>query len=131
MKWRMAKLKRTSKPVPAGVTQSVMKLRYRVESDVWTLEGDNLLSPQNLALLKAKFAQSPLIVEHRFYRAASSPSRSVFEDFEEFMGYLNEKACAGDHIWIWDFEALCRDDNATTHGKCPADDGCVPLRGAY
>lgn len=100
-----------------------MKTRYRVESDGWTLEGEDILSPENLALLESKFRQSPLIVEHRFYRASSSPSRLVLEDFEEFMEYLNLKACAGDHILVWDFEALCRDNNLTARGKCPADDG--------
>jgi len=108
-----------------------MKTHYRVESDGWSPEGENILSPQNLALLQEKFRQAPLIVEHKSYRGMSSPSRFVFEDFEEFMDYLNAKTYAGDAIYIWDFEGLCRDDTMTMRGKCPADDSCVPRGGAY
>lgn len=108
-----------------------MKSRHRIEADEWVKDGANILTPENVAFLKREFEEKPPIVEHRFYRGSSSPSRLIFENFEQFSEYLSEKAFAGDSIWIWDFETLCRDDNPAIHGKCPADNGSVPRKGAY
>ncbi len=105
-----------------------MKIRYRVESDDWTTEGDKITGEENLQAIRHAVEGAPIIVEHWLYRASTSPSRLVFEEFEE---YLDSHACAGDLLYVWNYAEVCKDEKAVAHGKCPADDGCVPRTGAY
>ena len=72
-----------------------------------------------------------MIVEHRFYRGGSSPDRLVFDSYEDFEIYLDEKARAGDDIRIWAWEDVCTMASMAISGKCPDDDGYVPIKGAY
>jgi hypothetical protein len=102
----------------------------RVESDDWG-PGPNILADDTLALLRAALAETPLIVEHWFYRGGSSPRRYVFEEFEELEKHVRDLARPGDAFWIWRFDKLCLDDNALAVGKRPDADGAVPARGAY
>ena len=102
----------------------------RVESDDWG-PGPNILAAETLALLRATLEETPLIIEHWFYRGGSSPRRYVFEDFEELETHLRELGHPGDAFWVWRFDDLCRNDNALVNGKRPDADGAVPARGAY
>lgn len=107
------------------------EVRRKDEADDWSPLGAIFTTPENLEHIGQALHQAPIIVEHRFYRAASSPSRFVFDDYESFIDYLKNNACAGDAIWVWSFGDLCRDDNMLLNGKCPAADGTVPSKGAY
>jgi len=50
----------------------------------------------------------------------------------QFMAGMSQKVfCDSDAIYVWRYDALCRHDNALTHGKCPDADGLIPKRGAY
>ncbi|HEY2904002.1 MAG TPA: hypothetical protein VGL59_25670 [Polyangia bacterium] len=89
------------------------------------------LGPEKVALLRAAFEETAVILEHRFHRGSRSPERVVFESFESLDEYLRTKAHPGDSIWTWRFEGLCRDDNALTWGKVPDEAGHVPKGGAY
>lgn len=53
------------------------------------------------------------------------------DDYDDFIEYLQQNASAGDAIHVWSFSMVCRDDNAIASGKCPAEDRCVPRKGAY
>ncbi len=108
-----------------------MKISYRVESDEWTTEGDKITSEENLQAIRHTVESAPIIVEHWVYRGSTSPHRFIFEDFEEFTEYLNRDACAGDLFYVWNYGEVCKDEKAVAHGKCPADDGCIPRKGAY
>lgn len=108
-----------------------MKIRYRIESDGWKDEGRKITSEDNLTAIRQNVACSPIIVEHWFYRASTSPRRSIFEEFEEFTVYLEHEACAGDVIYVWNYEEICNIESTIAQGKCPADDGCIPTKGAY
>ena len=108
-----------------------MKIRHRVESDEWTLEGRNITESDSFETIRKTIEKAPIIVEHWFYRASTSPDRFVFEDFDDFMNYLNSKAAAGDDIYVWNFSEVCKYENTIAQGKCPADDGCTPRKGAY
>lgn len=89
-------------------------------------------SPESLAAIQSCLeSQGPIVVEHRFYRGACAPHRMVFDEFEKFAEYLNTQTFAGDSIWVWSFDAVCREDNSLTHGKCPDEHGEMPERGAY
>jgi hypothetical protein len=55
----------------------------------------------------------------------------MFDDAEQFEGWLRDKTSAGDSIYVWAYSDVCRDDNAVAAGKRPDDDGEVPARGAY
>ncbi|MBI3464439.1 MAG: hypothetical protein HY000_15495 [Planctomycetes bacterium] len=90
-----------------------------------------MLSPERLHLIREVLEQSPVILEHWFYRAGRAPDRLVFDDYEALEACLRTRTCPGDAIHVWRYEALCRDDNSLTHGKCPDTDGLVPKRGAY
>jgi len=106
-------------------------MSIRNPADQWTVAGRNILSATNLAALRDCLERGPIIVEHRFYYGGRSPDRLVFDDFEDLESYLEGQASPGDSFWIWDYAALCRDDNYLVTGKKPDTDGCVPERGAY
>lgn len=108
-----------------------MKIRYRVESDEWTTEGAKLTAEENLRAIRHAVERAPIIVEHRIYRGSTSPYRLIFEDFKEFTDHLNNNACAGDSFYVWNYDEVCKIENVVAQGKCPADDGCIPLKGAY
>jgi hypothetical protein len=102
------------------------------EQDGWTTNGAKITSSENLERIKAVLDnEAPVIVEHWLYRRSSSPERHVFDDFEEFMTYLNENARAGDIINVWNFGKSCTQQNILAHGKCPDDQDRVPQKGAY
>jgi hypothetical protein len=105
-----------------------MSLRH--EGDGWG-PGPSIFAAETLAALRAALNDTPLIVEHRLYRGAGAPIRLVFEDADELEAYLRERTRIGDDVWVWRFDALCRDDNALTHAKVPDADGSVPTRGPY
>jgi hypothetical protein len=100
-------------------------------ADHWTLSGKNILAPHNLAIIREQLQRGVVILEHRFYNGARSPDRLVFDDFEELEAYIQHKAGPGDSFWIWDYDALCRDDNYLVTGKKPDAEGRVPEGGAY
>ena len=108
-----------------------MKTRDRVETDEWTTEGDKITSEENWEIIRQKLERGSIIVEHWFYRGASCPVLLTFDDFQEFETYLNDETRAGDIIRVWSFGEVCNAENMAAHGKCPADDGCVPRKGAY
>lgn len=108
-----------------------MKIRYRIESDDWTTEGDKITTDKNLQAIKHAVGRAPIIVEHRIYRGATSPHRLIFEDFGDFAEYLSNKACAGDSFYVWNYDEVCQSENVIAQGKCPAHDGCIPRKGAY
>ncbi len=108
-----------------------MKIRFYSDDDEWTTEGHKITAPENLQLIhKTLEDEGPIIVEHWFYRGASAPDRLFFEDFDEFLEYLNT-ASAGDKIHVWSFAAVCKKGNELASGKCPDDQGRVPKKGAY
>lgn len=84
-----------------------------------------------LETIERALDETPVIVEHWFYRGSSAPDRIVFDDFEELKTYLTSKTLPGDKIWMWRFDLSCRDDNALARGKVPDERGRVPRAGAY
>lgn len=109
-----------------------MKTRFRCEGDGWAADGRKITAPEVLeAIRRCLEDEGPIIVEHWFYRGSCAPDRSVFNDAEAFVGYLDAHAFAGDAIHVWSFAAVCRDDSELASGKCPDGDGLVPTRGAY
>src|SRR5438045_1969245 len=111
-----------------------MKDRFRNEADDWRPDGQKINSPKNLETIRKCLEVEEhvaVIVEHWFYRGSCAPDRLLFDDYEELIGYLDNKASAGDMINIWSFDSCCHDDNMLVHGKCPDKDGLAPRRGAY
>lgn len=109
-----------------------MRVGFFSDKDEWTTEGAKITSPDNLANIKRVLEdEAPVIVEHWFYRRASSAERFVFDDYEDFMKYLNENARAGDIVNVWNFGKTCTDENMLAQGKCPDDEDRVPRKGAY
>ena len=107
-----------------------MKKGYVYEGDDWVQGGEMITSPEQLAKIAAVLERTILIVEHRHYRGASSPTRLFFEDQEEFLAYLNDHARPGDAFSAWPFD-LCTGANAAATGKYPDELGRVPIKGAY
>ena len=101
-----------------------------VESDDWG-PGPDVLAEEVLVLVARILEESPIIVEHRFYRGARSPDRHVFDDIDELRGYLAAHARPGDAVWMWRFDELCRTENSLARGKVPDERGRVPRGGAY
>ena len=98
----------------------------------WSAEGRNILGEDRMsAIRKVLEDKGPVIVEHWFYYGSRAPERIVFDDYEQFVEYLNTKARPGDAFHVWDFADLCRHDNTPVNGKYPDAEGRVPARGAY
>lgn len=103
----------------------------RNDNDEWGRESPNIMSVERLSAIREVLEQSPIIVEHWHFYGGCAPDRSVFDDYEKFDEYLRAQTRPGDAIHVWRYDALCRDDNALTFGKCPNADGLTPRRGAY
>jgi hypothetical protein len=103
----------------------------KAEDDDWSKAGASILAPELLAKVRSVLEQQPIIVEHRLYRASSPPLRLIFDEYEDFLKHLESRARPGDHLLIWRYADLCRDDNWLADGKYPDDAGNVPRGGAY
>ena len=108
------------------------KTVWRSEDDNWSSDGEKITDERKLAIVRQVLDNTgPILVEHWFYRGSCAPNRTVFDDYEDFIEYLQQHAKAGDAIHVWDLHPLLRDDNELVHGKCPAEDGTIPKGGAY
>ncbi|MEO8840183.1 MAG: hypothetical protein ABI704_01345 [Kofleriaceae bacterium] len=97
----------------------------------WSMDGPNILSPEQLRKIELALEHSFVILEHRFYNGSRAPAVTVFDDFKVLDEYLRANARPGDSIWCWRYEELCRDDNSLAHGKMPDEQGRTPRGGAY
>ena len=105
---------------------------FITETDGWTLEGAKITDPQKLESIRATIERrGPLILEHKFYRAARGAEYFFFHEYGEFVEYLNTQPKVGDKLKVWMLCDVCRDDNVFAAGKYPDDQGRVPERGAY
>ncbi len=84
-----------------------------------------------MAEVAAALERDVVIVEHRHYCGASAPTRLFFEEYKEFIDYLQKQGREGDAFRIWMFGDVCRDTNVVAAGKCPDSKGRVPRTGAY
>lgn len=100
------------------------------QRDEWH-QGPSILDPERLQALRAAIAESPLILEHWFYRGGRSPERRIFEEFDALEEYIRTAGHPGDAFDAWRFDLLCRADNRLESGKFPDRAGLVPRRGAY
>lgn len=101
----------------------------RVEEDRWG-SGPSILEPQRLESLRAALQETPLIVEHWYYRGGSAPRLLTFDEFEDLKAYV-EAARPGDAFDVWRYDRVCRRDNMFASGKRPDTDGAVPAGGPY
>jgi hypothetical protein len=105
---------------------------FIVEADNWTENGPKITEAQKLETIRANIdRRGPLILEHKFYRAARGPAYFLFHEYAEFIEYLNAKPKVGDKLKVWMLCDVCRDDNVLAVGKYPDDKGRVPEKGAY
>jgi hypothetical protein len=105
---------------------------YRFEADGWSVDGEKISSPNNLAEIQRVLeAEGPILVDHRFLRGARGPATLVFDDYENFVTYLKENARSGDMITVWSLWPFMQSTKPLAKGKCPAEDGAVPEGGAY
>ncbi len=108
------------------------KTVLRNESHQWSTDGEKITAPATLEVIKKAIETTgPILVEHWFFYGSRSPHRVVVDDFDQFIDYLKKEAHAGDAIYVWDLHPLLREENELAHGKCPAEDGAVPRKGAY
>jgi hypothetical protein len=105
---------------------------YQVDADEWTCDGEKISTPEKLAAIKAVLEKDgPILVQHKFLRGSRAPHEVVFDDYEDFILYLTEHARAGDKVSVWSLWPFMRDTPPLAYGKCPAEDGTVPKKGAY
>ena len=105
----------------------------RVDVDEWPTDGRKITDAASMSAIKQLLNNhgGPVLLEHRYLRAAHSPDHFVFHDFEDLIDYLSANARAGDNIYVWNLESFLRDAEPLAYGKCPDADGAVPRRGAY
>jgi hypothetical protein len=100
-------------------------------TDNWVFDDAKLISSHIPRLRDVMENESPLIVEHRFYRAARAPSRQIFDEWDAFEAYLATQVAAGDAIYVWRFEDCCTDAKLLLSAKSPDGAGKVPVGGSY
>ncbi len=67
--------------------------RWRSEQHRWSTSGSKITSPENLeAIRDAIENRDVIIVEHWFFCGASAPDRMVFDDFDDFVDYIQNKS---------------------------------------
>jgi hypothetical protein len=101
----------------------------RAEEDRWG-SGPSILEPQRLESLRAALQETPLIVEHWYYRGGRGPRLLAFDEFDDLKTYV-EAAQPGDAFDVWCYDRVCRRDNMFASGKRPDTDGAVPAGGPY
>ena len=107
-------------------------MSFRADVDEWAPDGRKILSAENLERIRRTLEEEgPIIVEHWFYRGSRSPGRLIFDDLDEFVGYVESHARSGDAFHVWSFASVCRDENVIASGKYPDEGGRVPKKGAY
>lgn len=105
---------------------------FIVEADGWTVDGAKITDPQKLEAIRTTIERrGPLILEHKYYRAARGAKYFLFDDYSDFVDYLNTQPNVGDRLTAWMLCDVCRDEEAIAAGKYPDDEGRVPERGAY
>lgn len=98
----------------------------------WTTQRSKINAPDRLqAIQEVLDKRGPIIAQHWFYYGGRAPDRLVFDDYDEFIEYLNSKAKAGDAFDVWSFADVCTRDNMLAEGKMPDEQGRVPVGGAY
>jgi len=100
-------------------------------TDDWSETGANILGLELLAKVQSVLERQPIIREHRLYRSSSAPLRLIFDAHEDFLAHLKSHANPGDHLLIWGYSDLCRNDNLLVDGKYPDDAGHTPRGGAF
>ncbi|GMP12027.1 hypothetical protein [Bradyrhizobium sp. TM239] len=99
--------------------------------DDWSEAGNNILAPEFLAKVRDILEREPIILEHRLYARSSAPLMLIFDEYEEFVRHLESSARPGDHLLIWGYSGLCRDDNIAVDAKYPNAAGRTPRGGSY
>jgi hypothetical protein len=100
--------------------------------EAWTTDAPRFTDVSVLSRLRSIIEdESPIIVEHRFYRGSRAPHRFICDDFDDLKKYLHTRTKAGDAMYVWRFEQCCRDDLIAERGKIPDASGRVPVGGAY
>jgi hypothetical protein len=103
-----------------------------IEPPVWTLDGSNILSKDNLEKIQKVFETSgPILVQHWYYFGSHSPEWYVFNDLEDFQDYISKQSQEGDAFDVWDIFATCDRKLIIAEGKKPNSEGLVPKGGAY
>jgi hypothetical protein len=105
--------------------------RIMPDADDWSKTSANILGPEMLTEVRSVLEQQPIILEHRLYRASTAPLRLIFEEYEDFLVHLTFRANPGDHLLIWGYSDLCKNENRLVDGKYPDDAGRTPRGGAY
>ncbi|WP_444997965.1 hypothetical protein [Aliikangiella sp. IMCC44359] len=101
-------------------------------STEWVSNGAQITSEENLSKIERVLESiGSIIVEHWHFYGSRAPDREIFDDYEDFIEYLNENAVAGDAVHIWSMHEVCTDGNELIYGKCPNDEGLTPKGGAY
>ncbi|MBI4407526.1 MAG: hypothetical protein HY565_03435 [Candidatus Kerfeldbacteria bacterium] len=108
-----------------------VKCHDRYEPDNWTTNGFKVTSEQGITAIQEALNRGPIIVQHWFYRGASSPFVLAVEVMDEFVTYVKTKTSAGDILQVWSFPEVCTKDNVVVQGKVPDLDGATPEGGAY
>ena len=104
----------------------------RTDKAIWSSEGANILSEENLSKLRHVFDTSgPVLIEHWYYYGSHSPDWFVFNDLDELQTYLSKHAKPGDAIDAWDLHSTCSRGKIVAGGKIPNEEGLVPKGGAY
>jgi hypothetical protein len=102
------------------------------QDDGWTTDGPRTTDPEFRESVRCAIEEvSDVIVEHRHYRAATSPTRHVFGSIAAFDSYMEANARPGDSFLVWRFEDVCTEQALAFEAKTPDTQGRTPRGGAY
>lgn len=100
------------------------------DQTTWSTAGEIILSASNLDAIKKHLeTKGNIAVEHWHFYGSRSPTPLGFDDYEEFVQYLNTHVRPGDAIDVYAFPS--ERESLVASGKYPDQEGRVPEGGAY
>lgn len=97
----------------------------------WAERGESILRPDVLERVEHTLTQEgPIVVWHKFYRAARGGEAFAFNAYDDFKAYLGSKTHPGDKRVVWKLVTQCAWVKIA-EGKCPDEHGRTPRLGAY
>lgn len=97
----------------------------------WIRKDSEIIDEKRLKKIKELLQIDAVIVEHRSYFGAQSPTTQVFDNFDVFFEFFQSNVMPGDSLSIWIYSEVLTDEKMKVHGKVPDDDGFVPETGYY
>ena len=109
-----------------------MKDRFLDDKSHWSVDGPKINAKETLDVIRRTLEDiGPIITERALFKGGGVREWRLFDEFEPFLKYLEVACFAGDRIAVRSACEILRDNDILVAGRCPDNEGRVPLYGAY